>query len=215
MELDRSSAIDRLQSRLVSVEEFNFDKLSAPPLYSLLTQYDIDNLYRIATSVRYSGNPRKKYKAIDDIMKPRGFVKLSAGTNRVVYRFLEDDRFVIKVAADAVGIKDNPKEFINQHIFKPFVTKVFEVSPCGTVGLFERVNPITSREEFMSVADDIYDVINNWFIGEYVMADIGTKFFMNWAIRTSLNLGQLLWKHSGGFLFELLGKANALEPIWN
>lgn len=185
MELTRSSAIDRLQSKLVSVDEFNFDRLSAPPLYSLLTQYDIDNLYRIATSVRYSGNPRKKYKAIDDIMKARGFVKLSAGTNRVVYRFLEDDRFVIKVAADAVGIKDNPKEFINQHIFKPFVTKVFEVSPCGTVGLFERVNPITSREEFASVADDIFDVINNWFIGEHVMADIGTKFFMNWAIRTS------------------------------
>lgn len=188
MELDRSSAIDRMQSRVVSIDEFNFDRLNAPPLYSLLSQQDIDNLYYIATSVKYSGNARKKYKAIDDIMKPRGFVKLSAGTNRVVYRFLEDNRFVVKVAADAVGIKDNPREFMNQQIFKPFVTKVFEVSPCGTVGVFERVNPITSREEFMSVADNIYEVITQWFIGEYIMADIGSKFFMNWGIRASLTL---------------------------
>lgn len=185
MELDRSSAIDRMQSKVVSIDEFNFDRLVAPPLYSLLSQQDIDNLYHIATSIKYSGNARKKYKAIDDIMKPRGFVKLSAGTNRVVYRFLEDDRFVVKVAADAVGIKDNPREFMNQQIFKPFVTKVFEVSPCGTVGVFERINPITSREEFMSVAEDIYEVITQWFIGEYIMADIGTKFFMNWGIRAS------------------------------
>lgn len=209
MELERSSAIDRLQSRMVSIDEFNFDRLTAPPLYSLLTQYDIDLLYKIATSVKYSGNPRKKYKAIDDIMKPRGFVKLSAGTNRVVYRHLEDDRFVIKVAADAVGIKDTPKEFINQHIFKPFVTKVFEVSPCGTVGVFERVSPVTSREEFLSIADNVYEVINEWFLGEYIMADIGTKFFMNWAIRKGLKIGVYYRNVVDYNLFELLGKAKA------
>ena len=61
------------------------------------------------------------------------------------------------------------------------------MSPCGTVGVFERVNPITSREEFLSVADDIYEVITQWFIGKYVLADIGTKFFMNWKIKTYNN----------------------------
>lgn len=184
MELTRQALIDKIQSKVTSIEDFNFDKLTAPPLYSLLTQYDIDNLYYIATSVKYSGKPKQKYDAIDAIMRPRGFVKLSAGTNRVVYRHLESTAFVVKVAADAIGIGDNPREFENQFIFKPFVTKVFEVSPCGTVGVFERVQPITSREEFLSAADDIYDVINDWFIGKYVMADIGTKFFMNWGIRT-------------------------------
>lgn len=206
MELERSSAIDRLQSRVVSIDEFNFDRLSAPPLYSLLSQQDIDALYHIATSIKYSGNARKKYQAIDSIMKPRGFVKLSAGTNRVVYKFLEDDRFVVKVAVDAVGIKDTPREFMNQHIFKPFVTKVFEVSPCGTVGTFERVIPITSREEFLSVAENIYEVINDWFIGEYIMADIGTKFFMNWGIRKSLIIGVYCRNTVDYDLFELLGK---------
>ncbi|MCM1197191.1 MAG: hypothetical protein NC310_09025, partial [Roseburia sp.] len=91
--------------------------------------------------------------------------------------------FVIKVATDAVGIGDNPREYINQQYYKPFVTKVFEVSPCGTVGVFERVVPITSREEFLSVAPFVYDVILNWFVGEYVCDDIGTEFFLNWGIR--------------------------------
>lgn len=184
MELTRQALIDKVQSKVTSIEDFNYDKLVAPPLGALLSPYDIDALYNIATSVRYSGNPEMKYRKIDEIMKPRGFVKLSAGTNRIVYRHLESTDFVVKVAADAIGIHDNPKEFENQFIFKPFVTKVFEVSPCGTVGVFERVNPITSREEFLSVADDIYEVITQWFIGKYVLADIGTKFFMNWGIRT-------------------------------
>ena len=184
MELSRQALIDKIQSKVTSIEDFNYDKLVAPPLYMLLSQQDIDALYNIATSIRYSGNPKLKYEAIDKIMKPRGFVKLSAGTNRIVYRHLESNDFVVKVAADDIGIHDNPKEFENQFIFKPFVTKVFEVSPCGTVGVFEKVNPITSREEFLSVADDIYEVINSWFIGKYILADIGTKFFMNWGIRT-------------------------------
>lgn len=183
MELDRSNVIDRLQSRVMSIDDFNFDHLSAPPLYTLLTQQDIDRLYSIAHSIKYSGNPARKYKMIDEVLKPRGFIKLSAGTNRVVYKHTEIDSIVLKVAYDDVGIKDNPREFINQAIFKPFVTKIFEVSPCGTVAVVERVIPITSREEFHSVAEDVYLAINNWFIGKYVMADIGTKFFMNWGIR--------------------------------
>ena len=183
MELDRSSVIDRLQSRIMSIDDFNFDRLSAPPLYSLLSQQDIDTLYKVAHSIKYSGNPAKKYKMIDNVLKPRGFSKLSAGTNRIIYKHTEFDNIVLKVAYDDIGLKDNPKEFMNQHIFKPFVTKVFEVSPCGTVAVVERVIPITSREEFHSVAEDVYLAINNWFIGKYIMADIGTKFFMNWGIR--------------------------------
>lgn len=184
MEFQRQSLLDKIQSKIVSIEEFNYDALVAPPLFTLLDASDINRLYKIATSVKLSGNVRKKYEMIDEVMKPRGFMKLSAGTNRVVYRHLESNDFVVKVAVDAIGIGDNPREFVNQFIFKPFVTKVFEVSPCGTVGVFERVNPITSREEFMSVADDIYDAITNLFIGKYIMADIGTKFFMNWGIRS-------------------------------
>lgn len=183
MDNSREFILDRLKSRSMSIDQFNFEKLTAPPLFSLLTPQDVNQLHYIATSIRYSAKPKEKFKAIDEIMRRRGFAKFVSGTNRVAYRFIEDDRFLIKVAIDDVGIKDNPREFQNQFIFQPFVTKVFEVSPCGTVGVFERVVPITSREEYLSVAEDVYNMINNWFIGEYVLEDIGTKFFMNIGIR--------------------------------
>lgn len=209
MDLSRSSVIDRLQSRVMSIDDFNFDRLCAPPIYSLFTQQDLDRLYNIATSVRYSGNAQKRFQAIDEVMKPRGFIKLSSGTNRVCYRFLEDDSFVAKVALDAVGISDNPREFMNQHIFKPFVTKIFEVDPTGVISFAERVIPITSREEFVSVIDNIYDIVTKWFIGEYILADIGTKYFMNYGVRRSF--GPVLLDYP--YVYELDGnKLYCSEP---
>lgn len=190
-----------MQSKTVSIDEFNFERLCAPQLYSLLSVYDIDRLYNIASSIRYSGNIKKKYNAINDVLKPRGFVKLAAGTNRVCYRHQECSSIVVKVAIDSIGIHDTPREFINQSIFKPFVTKVFEVSPCGTVGLFERGQPITSREEFIPIAADVYELITRWFTGEYVLEDIGTKFFMNWSLR--MNFGPIL--HDFPYVYKLDG----------
>lgn len=163
--------------------DFDFDKLWKPSMYNYLYPGDIEQLYKIATSIQYSSKMRKKYKAIDNIMKARGFAKLGAGTNRVVYKYLEDQSFVMKIAVDEVGLKDNPREFVNQNLLKPFVTKVFEVSPCGTVAMVERVDPITSRQEFVSISDDIFNLITKKIIGKYVLADIGTKYFMNYGLR--------------------------------
>lgn len=178
-----------MQSRVVSKDEFNYDHLSARPLYSMVTQSDIDEVYRIATSVRLSGNPRKRYQLIDQVMHRRGFRKLSAGTNRVTYTYFEDPSIVVKVAADKTAILDNPREFVNQQKLKPFCTKVFEVDPSGTMGVFERVKPITSREEYMTVASDVFEMLD-MITSKYVLADIGTKFFMN--IGTRKNFGVVL-----------------------
>lgn len=183
MDQSRNYIIERLKQKPVSISEFNYDNLKAPPISCMFAPQDISRLNQIATSLRLAGRPKDKYKMIDEIMNARGFVKLASGTNRIVYRPLEDNSFVVKVAIDSVGIKDSPREYANQFIFKPFVTKVFEVTPCGTLGVFERVIPITSREEYLSVASDIYTMINEWFIGEYVLEDIGTEFFMNTGIR--------------------------------
>ena len=172
----------RIMSKTTSIDNFNFDNLVAPSLYNLLTVQDIEYFRYLATSVKYSAKINLKYAEIDKIMRARGFVKLSAGTNRVVYRYLEDQSFVVKIAIDNVGIKDNPREFINQHYFKPYVTKIFEVSPCGTVAVVERVRNIKSREEFMHIAPDIFDLLSNWFVGEYILEDVGTKYFMNWGV---------------------------------
>ena len=211
--MDRASILDMMQSKVTTISDFNFDNLMGPPLASLLSPKDIQDLHYIATSVKYSGNAQKKYRAIDAILKPRGFVKMGAGTNRVCYRYLNDTSFVLKVATDAVGIGDNPKEFYNQMILKPFCTKVFEVDPTGTVAVVERVNPITNREEFESVADEIYQVITEFIIGKYIMADIGSHYFMNWGIRSNAvtKFGPVLLDFS--FLYELDGdKLYCKEP---
>lgn len=177
------NVLNVLYTKKSSPLELYFNTLSAPPLLSLLTIQDIFELNRIAKSVKLSGKIDEKYKIIDKIMGNRGFIKLHAGTNRVVYRFIEDQRFVIKVAVDRVGLGDNPAEFRNQFLLKPFVTKVFEVSPCGTVGLFERVDAIMSREEFLSVADDVFNLITKFFVGKYILEDFGAWYFLNWGIR--------------------------------
>ena len=178
-----ANVLDFLYKERKSPLEFNFDMLTAPPLLSLLTYQDIFELNRIARSVKLVGKIDEKYRMIDSIMNHRGFVKLHAGTNRVVYRCIEDQRFVIKVAVDRVGLNDNPAEFRNQFLLKPFVTKIFEVSPCGTVAVVERVDPIMSREEFASVADDVFTLITKFFIGRYILEDIGASYFMNWGLR--------------------------------
>lgn len=182
MKMMNRSAVEMVQSKVTTKPLFEFDKLSARPLYSLLSQSDIDALRKIATSIRYSGNPEKRFKKIDEIMHRRGFVKMSAGTNRICYGFIEDPTICVKVAADRTAIKDNPREFMNQENLKPFCTKVFEVSPCGTVGLFERVIPIQSREEFMSVAEDVFALID-LLTCKYILSDFGSKYFMNYGIR--------------------------------
>lgn len=187
MKVIDTDVLKRLQSRTVSKSEFNFDQMLARPLFSYISQFDVDQLYNIATSVRYAGNPLKKYKAIDNVLNPRGFVKLSAGTNRICYRHLDDTSIVLKVAADSVAMKDNPAEFINQNYLKPFCTKVFEVSGDGAVALVERVKPIRNREEYISVADDDFALL--WMITQkYVMADIGSHYFMNKGIRRGFGL---------------------------
>lgn len=186
----RADLINILYSANRTPLEFKFQSLTAPPLLSLISAYDIKNLNDIARDPRLSSKLTKKLEYIKGILEPRGFVKFHSGTNRVVYRFYEDQSFLIKIAFDKVALTDNPMEYNNQFLLAPFVTKVFEVSPCGTVGLFERVEPITSRQEFISIADDVFDLLNDKFIGKYVLEDIGSEYFMNWGIR--LGFGPVL-----------------------
>ena len=183
--MPKSNFLDLLYSKRRSQEEFSFDNLMPPgPLSNYLSPYDVMALYEIATSTSLAAKISEKYKMIDDIMRNRGFKKYAAGTNRVVYSFLEDRSFVVKVAIDKVGLRDNPAEYMNQFLIKPFVTKVLEVTPCGTVGMFERVYPITNLQEYMDVAEDVFDLLVNKIIGKYVIDDIGTDYFMNIGVRS-------------------------------
>lgn len=175
--------LDILRAKQISPLEFQFDSLWIPPMYHYLTQQDIDALRNIATSIRLASKIEQKYQMIDNIMRARGFRRFAAGTNRVVYSFLEDDRFVAKIAVDRVAMQDNRLEFENQFLLKPYVTKMFYTSPCGTVGFAERVLPIKNKEEFRQIAGDVFEILIHKVLGKYVVEDIGTKYFMNYGVR--------------------------------
>lgn len=198
----KQDVIDILQSRQMDPFAFNFDALTIPPMQAFLSPQDVEALRQIATSARLSSKIDKKYKMIDDIMTARGFKRFSAGTNRVVYKFMEDYRFLVKIAVDKVGMQDNPMEFKNQFLLQPFVTKMFYISPCGTVGFAERVMPIKNIEEFKAIAPDVFDVITLKILGKYVVEDIGTKYFMNWGVRKGF--GPVLLDYP--YVYQLDGK---------
>lgn len=173
--------LDALYAKRVSPEEFSFDALQAPSIYNFLSDYDMEKIYNITTSVKYSSKVDKKIQAIKDILSPRGFVVLSNGTNRMCYRYVEDRSFVLKVPYKMSGLDNGAREYQNQQFLKPFVTKTFQVHPTG-ISLHERVTPITSREEYLTVADDVFDMLVR-LTGKYVLEDVGSKYFMNIGIR--------------------------------
>lgn len=181
--LARADLLNILYSKEKSPLEFNFDTMWCVPMDNMIPRYAVEKLYNIATSLRYASKIELKYDTVKHILEPFDFRKFHAGTNRVIYRHLECTDIVSKIAIDRVGMQDNPLEFNNQQNLKPFVTKTFEVSQCGTVGIAERVEPITSRLEFQSIGESIFELLTNNIIGEYVLEDIGTKFFRNWGLR--------------------------------
>lgn len=197
----RADVLKVLYSKEKSRFDFNFDALMVPSMHNFLSPNDISQLRNIAISLKLSSKIETKYKMIDDILRNRGFRKIAAGTNRVVYGYPDDHRFVIKVAVDRVGMKDNPNEWNNQFLLKPFVTKVFEVSPCGTVAMVEKVEPVMSKEEYKSIAEDVFNLLNMKILGKYVLEDIGTKYFMNWGTR--IGFGPVLLDFP--YVFELDG----------
>ena len=184
MGIDRNNAILNMMYRgTTTIENFNWDSMTTVPILSLMTPQDIDYIRQLILSPRYSGNNKYKIEKIDDIMHLRGFTRFAGGTNRLVYVHPSAPNAVFKVAIDSVGINDNPAEFRNQNFLRPYCCKVFECSPCGTIASFEKVDRITTFEEFYTIADDYYYIIVNVILGKYVMDDIGIDYFMNFGIR--------------------------------
>lgn len=163
--------------------EFIFEKATAPPLYSLVPMQACDMLYNVINDLDLSGKPDKKYEIIDKIMHEIGFKRLAGGTNRLVYNRDDYPNICVKVAIDKEGMKNNLDEYKVQFLLKPFCCKVYDVEPQGVVGLFEQVIRITSREQFMDIADCVFKLITELFLGRYVMEDIGTYYMFNWGIR--------------------------------
>lgn len=202
MAMSSNAILDMLYKGTTTLKEFQWDTMTTVPLLYLMTPTDIDSIRKLILSPRYSGNNRLKMQRIDELMHIRGFSRFAGGTNRLVYTHPSAPNAVFKVAIDSVGINDNPAEFRNQRFLKPYCCKVFECSSCGTIASFEKVDRITSFEEFYSIADDYYYLITRKIIGKYIMEDIGTDFFMNIGIRKGFGCVLLDFP----YLFELDGK---------
>lgn len=179
----RNDIIAKLYAKKGSALDFNYDALQAPPLASLIPIRDIEYMNKLVTSVKYNSKMSYKESEIKRIMNYYGFVRYACGTHRVVYRHLDIPNIIAKISLNKTSLGDNIREMHNQQYLKPFCTKVFDVYPTGVIGLFERVEPFQSRDEFISVAGDIFDFINTKIIGKYVVDDIGTSSFMNYGIR--------------------------------
>ena len=67
----RDELLRMMLSRNITPEEFNFDRLDAPPVEYFLSRQDIDDLIYLANSVKYSAKIEFKYKEIDRILKAR------------------------------------------------------------------------------------------------------------------------------------------------
>ena len=168
-------------------------------MFSMLPQSIDPYIYNIATHPRYNSQPIRKFEMMDLAFGDYGFDSLGRGTNRCVYSYKLNENLVMKAGYDKSGVRDAPREFNNQNYIKPFISKTFEVSYTGAIGEFERVIPFTYKDEFISVAEDIFDVLFRYIIGKYILADIGTDYFMNWGLRKGF--GPVLIDYP--FMYEL------------
>lgn len=179
-----------------------YDNMMHLPLSYYIPWEVVCKINKMVTSLKYADKLSYKKKEIINMLYPYGFRKFASGTNRITLSHIEDHSFLIKVALDNVGMRNNPDELVNSNLLKPFMPKVFDVTPCGTIALVERVLPITCLEEANSIASDIFDLIIYHVIGKYVAADIGTKYYMNWGVR--YGFGPVILDLTD--LFELDGK---------
>lgn len=187
-----------MQTRKIDYNQYNFETLSMPHWSYYISPNDVDYINKVVNSIRYAGNVDRKLKLIKTVMEANGFKRFAGGTNRVVYRHMEDTRFLAKIAIDKVGMSDNPNEFRNQEVLKPFCAKMFQVTPCGTIGFSERVIPIMRRGEFEAIAGDVYEILES-LLDKYILEDVGTNYFMNWGI--SSRIGPVLLDYP--YIYEL------------
>jgi hypothetical protein len=181
------SKMDMDESRMIQY----FDSLVAPPLMSMFTPQDIEEINRIVLYPGYSD--QEKVSLLSKIMKSRGFTIRGGGggTNRRCYLYTYNPSICIKVAVTNVGFRNNINEFYNQHFLKPYCYRVFEVSPCGTIAVLETVNPIKEVEQWEHIAEDVFNIM--WFKirgRDIAIDDIGDSCFKNWGLRP--NFGPVL-----------------------
>lgn len=140
-----------------------------------------------------------KLQKLDAIIKPKGFKRKGQGTNRVCYEPYFSNKFILKVAMDYTGSTNAPNELLNQKYLKPYVSKCFDVSIDGNVGIFEKVYPIMSLDQFWSIREDIFRIMEK-LVGRFIIDDFGTTSFMNWGVRAGF--GPVLLDYADMYILD-------------
>jgi hypothetical protein len=162
---------------------FDWNLMVKPPIVSYLQRKTIDDLTSLVTDVRVMNNPAKKYRFMNQILRPDGFKQLASGTNRRAFYCEYDPTIILKIGSDRVGRADNISEYYTQNVIKPFCSKIYDVLPNGIVALCERLEPM-SEKEFKTVwSKEIFDLIMNLMYRGYILEDVGGNFYKNWAVR--------------------------------
>ena len=162
-----------------------FDSLKVNPLLSYFSQDDIALIYKIATSPAMHCDMKKKYRLLGELMEKRGFRLIGGGTNRRAYECIYDNRVVAKIATDHIGFVSNIREYKSQNVLKPFCNKIFEISPCGSIAIIEKVVPIKEIPEFQKYGGEIFDILFHKIrCNDIAMDDIGTRSMKNWGYRS-------------------------------
>lgn len=161
---------------------------------------------------KQSMSKKDKVSTMNTILAPVGLFPIGIGTNRAAYQSIYDGKYVFKIALDNVGRKDSPREFINQQFLKPFVTKIFEVSPDGSIALVESVFPIQNKADFKLFAPMLYKGFLMPFIcGRYAMDDIGVDNFMNYGVRPEFGPVLLDFPYVYGYDYDKMICSNIME----
>lgn len=184
----RADLINRLtkdSKKATGIPLFDFDQLRHPGLRMLIPDQVIQNICGVVADMKLdtADGKKKRRQYFKEQLAPYGFVRLGGGTNREVYKHLDDTSVVLKIAIDSLARNNNLAEIVKQEWIKPFCTKMFDVSTCGTLGLMERGDPIVNRIQRLNAADGIYRVMEICNEKGYVVGDGGADFFMNYVIR--------------------------------
>lgn len=184
----RAALVDRLAKdtrKELSIPTFDFDALWHPGLRALIPDQVIADICACVADIKLDTHKGKQQRReyFKQLLAPYGFVRLGGGTNREVYKNLEDQSVVLKIAIDSLARNNNLAEIVKQEWIKPFCTKMYDVTPCGTLGLMERGDPIINRIQLANTADGIYRVMEYCNDKGYVVGDGGGEYFMNYVIR--------------------------------
>lgn len=175
-------------SRIASISNskiltFDYEGLKRLSIHSYLPLQIINNIRNLVHDPKLMAKPSKKYKLMNDILRPIGFRHLASGTNRRTFYSIFDEGIVLKIASDTIGEEANLYEFRTQEYIKPFCAKTFDVLPDGLIALSERVEPMKEKEYKEIWSSDIFDFIFLILGKGFIMEDIGGNFFKNWGIR--------------------------------